>query len=387
MATLDDRDVFKQRVTGSCSPHLPNPAHRTLTTSLLDLPNTLYPVPMAFSNHTNNANFHSSSSTHRTPSSGRRFWEVVLVNGSEEPNPNTRTDHQGLATRPVRTVDSPMNARVEGSFGKSSCSPLDDRCLNHEPADPVSPARRDCSPYQHGHQPSTNSSPFDHRWNNHELPDPVSPVTSYAESTARRGHLLRQQPTTTRSTHQYRPATTSWERYVINTITLGTANAETNTHTDRWGLDTRSGHILAGSSRNHRAEASFGEHGGKPFDDRCPNRDSADSTPPATSRALSNLGHDYTPYLQSCQPNISRSSSDNRCNNYEFADPMSPAISATASTPEHDYSPSWESHEPRQYRSATPNWNHSVASNVAGAREPVHGKHACSATLLYRVLT
>ena len=162
---VDNRDVFKQRETGWSFPHLPNPIHRMLATSSLDLPNALYPIPMAFNYNANNSDFHSSSSTHRGPSARRRFPEVVLNNG--EPNPSSSTNRRDLDTRPGYIVNSPRNPRVEASFCKSGRSSLINRCHKCESSDPVSPVtsyaasipmQRD-SLYWQSHQPITNRGP------------------------------------------------------------------------------------------------------------------------------------------------------------------------------------------------------------------------------------
>lgn len=118
MATLEDQSIFKQWVTGLYA-FTHQPFHRTLRTSLYNLPNTPYPVSMNFNDGTNQ-DIYPSSSTHR--GSNRRPWlEVVLVNG--EAGPSTPADRRGLGRSPGHMAVSPSDLPAEASLGKYSHGP------------------------------------------------------------------------------------------------------------------------------------------------------------------------------------------------------------------------------------------------------------------------
>ena len=157
-ATSDNREVFKQRVAGRRSRHLPNPVHPTLTTSSPDLP---YPIPMAFNNNANDSNLHPCSSTNSAPK--RPSFLDVVLNKKEGSNP--QADRGGFVARSDGTVGSPRSLRARTDFGNHGRGHFDNPCQIHEYGYSASPGTsyatptmwRDHPRHPQSYQPTTTS--------------------------------------------------------------------------------------------------------------------------------------------------------------------------------------------------------------------------------------
>ena len=175
-----NREVFKQRIAGRRSRHLPQPCPFYIHNILLpDLP---YPIPMAFNNNANNSNLYACSSTNSGPK--RLSFLDVVLNKKEGSNP--QADRGGFVARSDRTVGLPRSLRARDDLG------------NHG----------------RGH--------FVNPYHIHEYGYSASSGTSYATPTMWRDHPRHPQsyqPTTTsHSTQRYYPATLD---RVSSTVTRG----------------------------------------------------------------------------------------------------------------------------------------------------------------------
>ena len=162
LATLNDREVFKQRMTGWYSPRLPTPSIARSQSLFSIFPHAPYiNIQMACNDRINSRGLYSTPSTHRG-FSARLFPNIGL--NSDEARSHAFTNSWGPRMRSGHIVDLPRSVEAEGGFGKYNHNPLEDRCLIHDSTGPVSMATshealtvgRDDLQYSQSHLPASS---------------------------------------------------------------------------------------------------------------------------------------------------------------------------------------------------------------------------------------